>query len=71
VAEVSNGDLADATWFTSSYSNGQGECVEVAMTGGQVAVRDSKNPDGPAIAVAAAAWTAFVGGIAAGEFGEM
>jgi hypothetical protein len=68
VAEVSNGDLANATWFKSSYSNGQGECVEVAITGDQVAMRDSKNPEGGALLFTAEAWGAFVGGVIDGEF---
>ncbi|MFE7301220.1 MULTISPECIES: DUF397 domain-containing protein [unclassified Streptomyces] len=38
-------------WFTSSYSNNGGDCIEVATnlaaTRGMVPVRDSKNPDGP------------------------
>jgi hypothetical protein len=44
--------------------------VEVAFVGGQVAVRDSKNPTGPALVFTAAEWTAFVGGVTAGEFGD-
>jgi hypothetical protein len=43
--------------------------VEVAFVDGQVAVRDSKNPTGPTLVFTAAEWTAFVGGVAAGEFG--
>jgi hypothetical protein len=65
---MSNGDLANALWFKSSYSNGQGECVEVAISGDQVATRDSKNPAGPALAFTTEAWTAFVYGVALGEF---
>jgi hypothetical protein len=42
--------------------------VEVAFVDGQVAVRDSKNPTGPTLVFTAAEWTAFVGGVAAGEF---
>jgi hypothetical protein len=55
-------DLSDALWFKSSYSNGDGgDCVEVAGNiPGVVPVRDSKSPDGPALVVAASAWTPFV-----------
>ncbi|MFI6418036.1 DUF397 domain-containing protein [Streptomyces sp. NPDC050842] len=59
-------DLSNAQWFKSSYSNGEGgECVEVS-TGftGVVPVRDSKVTDGPVLIVPAAAWSAFVTGIA-------
>lgn len=58
---------ADRLWFKSSYSNGQGECVEVAISGERVATRDSKDPAGPALVFSAEAWTAFVHGVAHGE----
>jgi len=38
------------------------------MPGGGVAVRDSKDPDGPILRFTAAEWAAFVEGVAAGEF---
>ncbi|MEV6675526.1 DUF397 domain-containing protein [Streptomyces erythrochromogenes] len=51
--------LDGAAWRTASYS-ANGDCVEVAAQPCRVAVRDSKNPDGPAFTVGAAAFTAFV-----------
>ncbi|MFE9908435.1 DUF397 domain-containing protein [Streptomyces clavifer] len=54
--------LANATWRTSSYSGGQGECVEVAPNLPRlVPVRDSKRPAGPVLAFGHGAWRAFVG----------
>ncbi|WP_329589252.1 DUF397 domain-containing protein [Streptomyces sp. NBC_01362] len=54
-------DLANATWRTSSYSGGQGECVEVGHNLPHlVPVRDSKRPAGPVIAFGHGAWHAFV-----------
>ncbi|RPK62782.1 hypothetical protein EES43_12950 [Streptomyces sp. ADI96-02] len=48
-------------WHTSSYSNASGgECVEVAACPHAVHVRDSKVSDGPALAVAPDAWSAFL-----------
>ncbi|PCG84138.1 DUF397 domain-containing protein [Streptomyces sp. WZ.A104] len=48
----------------SSYSSGNGECVEVARNiPPTVAVRDSKRPDGPVLTVAPAAWGAFTAGL--------
>jgi hypothetical protein len=60
------------TWRRSSYSDGEGgNCVEVAnltTTPGQgVAVRDSKNPEGPALLVPAKAFIAFIAGVRAGR----
>jgi hypothetical protein len=52
-------DLSRATWRKSSHSNESGNCVEVAGTGPAVAVRDSKNPGGPALAFTPAQWRTF------------
>jgi len=58
-------DLTHADWRKSSYSgtNG-GNCVEVARNlPGVVAVRDSKNPGGPALVFTPADWEAFTAGL--------
>ncbi|MBQ0862750.1 DUF397 domain-containing protein [Streptomyces sp. RK75] len=56
-------DLPVATWRKSSYSgqNG-GNCLEVAVDhpGPSLPVRDSKNPDGPALLIGPRAWQAFI-----------
>ncbi|MEU2759239.1 MULTISPECIES: DUF397 domain-containing protein [unclassified Streptomyces] len=60
-------------WFTSSYSDNGGQCVEVATNlaapHGIVPVRDSKNVTGPALTIPAAAFSAFVAGVRAGDLG--
>ncbi|OEJ35309.1 DUF397 domain-containing protein [Streptomyces subrutilus] len=51
-------DLPEAQWFNSSFSDGGEQCVEVAdtrPTRGFVALRDSKDPNGPALAFTEAA----------------
>ncbi|MFI0943200.1 DUF397 domain-containing protein [Streptomyces sp. NPDC021020] len=58
-------------WIKSSYSDNGGQCVEVAASSDVVAVRDSKNPTGPALSVPADAFTAFVEGVKRGEFGTV
>ena len=53
-------DITGATWRKSSYSGGaSGNCVEVAAADRTVAVRDSKNPDGPVLAFAPHDWQRF------------
>lgn len=51
-------------WFTSSYSNNGGQCLEVATnlvaSRGVVPVRDSKNPGGPVLDVPFGAFASFV-----------
>lgn len=46
-------------WRKSSRSGDQGACVEMAPVGPGVAVRDSKDPDGPVLLFSPAAWAAF------------
>ncbi|MFF7357643.1 MULTISPECIES: DUF397 domain-containing protein [Streptomyces] len=49
-------------WFKSSYSDSSNgnDCLEVAPTPATVHIRDSKNPEGPRLAVAPATWAGFV-----------
>ncbi len=47
-------------WQKSSYTGGQGNCVEVAKLPNGVAVRDSKDPDGPVLHFTADEWRAFL-----------
>jgi Domain of unknown function (DUF397) len=61
-------DLSRAAWQKSSYSGSNGgQCVEVARNlPGVVAVRDSKDPDGPSLVVTAGEWQAFLDGVRRG-----
>ncbi len=60
-------DLARALWRKSTYSGGNGSCVETASLGAAVAVRDSKDPDGPKLVFAADQWRSFTDSIKAGD----
>jgi hypothetical protein len=75
MSEVHSGMNASAlcgvTWTKSRRSGPTGgNCVEVAfLPGGDVAVRNSRQPDGPALIFTPAEWDAFIGGARDGEFG--
>lgn len=49
-------------WFTSSYSSGNGQCVEVQHHGADsaVGIRDSVHPGDAALGFSAAEWRAFL-----------
>ncbi|MGW1892655.1 DUF397 domain-containing protein [Streptomyces sp. NPDC002004] len=64
----SSTSLAPVGWRRSSRSTGMNNCVETAELGpgpaaGLLAVRDSKNPTGPAVLFSAAAWGTFLDGL--------
>ncbi|WP_328726619.1 DUF397 domain-containing protein [Streptomyces sp. NBC_00259] len=71
--EFSNGMRADAlnaaTWIKSSHSNATGNCVELAaLPDGQVALRNSRDPQGPALVYTRDEVEAFVAGARDGDF---
>jgi hypothetical protein len=60
-------DLTAAEWDKSSFSGAAQNCVEVARNlPGIVAIRDSKNPHGPALVISRAGWAAFTDSVKAG-----
>ncbi|MFF9895047.1 DUF397 domain-containing protein [Streptomyces longispororuber] len=61
-------DLANAAWRTSSYSSGQGACVEVAPISDGIATRDTKDRTGPVLAFTREGWDSFIRGLATDEF---
>ncbi|MFJ4188804.1 DUF397 domain-containing protein [Kitasatospora sp. NPDC089509] len=65
---MSTPDLSGANWRKSSFSGETGACVEVADGfPGVLPVRDSKDPQGPALHFTADAWAAFIAAVRAGD----
>lgn len=65
-------ELHGAEWRKSRYSNSKGNCVEFAGLGdGQIGIRDSKNPAGPALVVGGADFAGFVADVKAGALDHL
>jgi Domain of unknown function (DUF397) len=52
-------DRQGLDWRKASYSNGSGDCVEVADAASMVLVRDTKDRDGGTLTFTATAWRSF------------
>jgi hypothetical protein len=66
------GELGPVEWRKSSFSNPSGNCVEAApLPDGSVAVRNSRQPDGPALVYTRAEIAAFLDGVRNGEFDDL
>lgn len=65
-------DLHGAEWQKSRHSNSQGTCVEFAkLPGGDIAVRNSRFPDSPALIYTTAEVEAMLLGVKDGEFDHL
>ncbi|MFC4005528.1 DUF397 domain-containing protein [Prauserella oleivorans] len=69
---ISSELLTDAAWRKSKYSGAMGNCVEVApLRSGEIAMRNSRDPKGPALIYTRAEIEAFLAGVKDGEFDDM
>ncbi|RPF39344.1 uncharacterized protein DUF397 [Streptomyces sp. TLI_185] len=66
---VGAGEIEGVQWRKSRRSGGNGNCVEIAaLSGGGVAMRNSRFPSGPALIYTREEIEAFFGGVKDGEF---
>lgn len=64
--------LSPVQWRRSSFSGGNGNCVETApLSDGRVAVRNSNSPDAGTVLFTRAEMRAWVLGVKAGEFDDL
>lgn len=64
--------MTDLIWRKASVSTANGNCVELAtLPDGTIAVRDSKDPDGPWLAFTRAEIATWLDGAKAGEFDDL
>ncbi|MBB5956430.1 hypothetical protein FHS29_003016 [Saccharothrix tamanrassetensis] len=69
---MSAAELPNVTWRKSSRSGALGNCVELAvLNGDEIAMRNSRFPDGPALVYTRAEIAAFVAGARDGEFDDL
>ena len=62
----------NAIWVKSSLSFSNGNCVEVAsLPGGEIGVRNSRDPGGPVLTFTPGQWDAFVGRARLGKFDRL
>ncbi|AXE78666.1 DUF397 domain-containing protein [Streptomyces sp. NBC_00378] len=65
-------ELRGVVWQKSRHSNSQGSCVEFAkLPDGDVAMRNSRHPDGPALVYTPAEIEALLLGVKDGEFDHL
>ncbi|MFJ2034029.1 DUF397 domain-containing protein [Streptosporangium sp. NPDC087985] len=64
--------LGRVVWRKSHFSNPSGNCVELAaLPGGEVAIRNSRDPGGPALIYTRLEIDAFVRGVKSGQFDDL
>jgi hypothetical protein len=68
---LSEAERGKLLWSKAHSSTANGACVEIASTAGKVAMRDSKDPDGPILVYTPAEFSAFLEGARSGEFDHL
>jgi hypothetical protein len=75
-SEIRNGvpaaTIVGAAWRKSKHSGAIGNCVEVApLNGGDIAMRNSRNPSGPALVYPGVPMAGFVAAVKGGQFDDL
>lgn len=65
---LSEAERTGLAWLKAQASSHNGQCVQIASTAGKIAIRDSKDPDGPILVYTPAEFKAFLDGARNGEF---
>lgn len=72
MSHIDDASTLPVTWWKSSASGTQSDCGEFGIVDGQrVAVRDSKNPTGPALLLSREQANGFVTAVRSGRFDDM
>jgi Domain of unknown function (DUF397) len=68
---LSESDRQSLAWLKAHSSTANGACLEIAAAVGNIAIRDSKDPDGPILVYTPSEFRAFLDGARNGEFDSL
>jgi hypothetical protein len=68
---LSEAERTSLAWLKAQCSHQNGACVEIASIVDKIAIRDSKDPDGPILVYTSAEFRAFLEGAQNGEFDSL
>jgi len=68
---LSEAEHRELFWLKAYSSTANGQCVEIASTVGKIAMRDSKDPEGPILVYTTTEFSAFLEGARNGEFDHL